>query len=163
LPYTRAHFFFKMLIIGIDPGASGGLAWCQDEKVSVARMPQSDSEILDQLNYLSELSFPATPVCYLEKVSGFIGKPQPGSAMFKFGRNFGFLLGVLMALKFKINLVTPQKWQKSLGVGTKGKRSSAEWKRYLKDEATRLFPENKITLATSDALLILKFGCEKEK
>lgn len=152
----------KMLTLGIDPGASGGLAWQHGDKVGAVRMPQCDSEVLDQLVYISDLSFPDTPACYLEKVSGFIGKPQPGSAMFKFGRNFGFLAGVLMTLKFKIVLVTPQKWQKNLGIGAKGERSQAEWKRVLRDEATRLFPEQKVTLAVADALLILKFGLEKE-
>jgi hypothetical protein len=159
-----------MVVLGIDPGASGGFAWAyyktveprkRIKKIYSIKIPQSDSEIIDQLNYLSDLSFPDTPVCCLEKVSGFIGKPQPGSAMFKFGRNFGFLLGVLMVLKFEIHLVSPQKWQKGLSLGKKGERSQTEWKRFLKDEAQRLFPDQRVTLATSDALLILRFQLDK--
>ena len=126
--------------------------------IGAIRMPKSDSEVHDELVKLGDQSFPEIPVVYIEKVSGFIGTPQPGSRMFKFGKGFGFLLGVLMALRWEINLVSPQKWQKSLGIGTKGERSSAEWKRFLKDEAQRLFPSKKVSLSTADALLILKFS-----
>jgi len=151
------------MLLAIDPGASGGFAWVHDGKVGANKMPQSDSEILDQLSNLVDHSFPEIPVVYIEKVSGFIGKPQPGARMFKFGKGFGFLLGVLMSLRWEINLISPQKWQKSLGIGTKGERSGPEWKRRLKDEAQRLFPAKKVSLATADALLILRFAISQTR
>ena len=150
------------MILGIDPGASGGFAWLHNKRVESIKMPQSDSEIVDRLFYLRGLSCSDTPICFIEKVSGFIGKPQPGGAMFKFGKGFGFLLGAMMVMKFEINLVTPQKWQKNLGLGPRGERTPSEWKRHLKDEAQRLFPTQKVTLAVADSLLILKFAIKNQ-
>jgi len=52
--------------------------------------------------------------------------------------------------------VRPQEWQKTIGIGKKGKEmSSAEWKRKLRDEAQRRHPELKATLQTADAILLL--------
>ena len=148
------------MILGIDPGASGGFAWVHDKKVGTIKMPQSDSEIIEELNRLSKLNLPDAPICFLEKVSGFIGKPQPGSRMFKFGKGYGFLLGAMMSMKYQIHLVTPQKWQKNLGLGTRGERTPSEWKRFLKDEAQRLYPRQRVTLAVADSLLILQFAIQ---
>ena len=145
------------MILGIDPGASGGLAWRNGALPAAMRMPDGDAAILEALEELTESS-DGQRICYIEKVSGFAGKPQPGSRMFTFGRGFGFLLGVLMARKWEVHLVTPQKWQRALGLGIKGKRTPTEWKRALKDEAARLYPQQKVTLATADALLILEYG-----
>lgn len=98
--------------------------------------------------------------CYIEEVGGFIGKAQPGSAMFKFGFNAGLIRGMLMALDWRIILVRPAKWQAGLGLGgSKSCASKADWKKKLKGEAERRFPGVKgITLATADALLILDWG-----
>jgi len=55
-------------------------------------------------------------------------------------------------------LVTPQEWQKTMGVGTKkgGGHSTTEWKNVLKREAQRRFPSvEKITLKTADAFCLL--------
>ena len=76
--------------------------------------------------------------------------------MFNFGRNFGFLLGTLAGLYIRTELITPQKWQKALGLGTSKGMKPTEWKNKLKAEAPRLFPDIKVTLKTADALLILE-------
>lgn len=152
------------LIIGIDPGKSGGIAWSDGATVESFGMPQSDIEIIDDLRELGNQSFlnngTRPPCVFLEKVGGFIGKPQPGSAMFKFGRGYGFLMGAMLSMGWEIHLVTPQKWQKALSLGKRGERSPVEWKRHLKDEAARLFPSQKVTLKTADALLILRYAKE---
>ena len=149
------------IVLGIDPGASGGLAWMRGGKISSVRMPKSDQEILKSLEKLTPPSLPR-PVVYVEQLTGFVGRTNPGARMFKFGKGYGFLLGVLFTLQWDVKFVTPSVWQKSLGIGTKGERKPQEWKRVLKDEAQRLFPSQKVTLATADALLILRFGIEKE-
>jgi len=152
-----------VVVLGIDPGASGGLAWFHQGTVSAKKMPGEEEEILLHLEFLSQLSYPKPPVCFLEKLTGFVGRPNPGARMFKFGEGYGFLRGVLMTLRWEINSPTPQNWQNSLGIGKRGDRSPTEWKRVLKGEAQRLFPSQKVTLATADALLILKFGLEGKK
>jgi hypothetical protein len=98
-------------------------------------------------------------ICYIEEVGGFIGKAQPGSAMFKFGFNAGLIRGIAMALGWRVILVRPAKWQAGLGLGgSKSCDSKADWKRKLKGEAERRFPSLNVTLATADALLILDWG-----
>jgi len=95
-------------------------------------------------------------VCVLEEVSGFAGKGQPGSAMFTFGEHYGFTKGVVQALGIRLELVRPQVWQKTFGLGTASRcASKSEWKNKLKAEAQRRFPHLKVTLKTADALLIL--------
>jgi hypothetical protein len=96
-------------------------------------------------------------VCVLEEVSGFAGKAQPGSAMFRFGEHFGFVKGVVQALGIRLVLVRPQAWQKGFGLGTAAAcHSKSEWKNKLKAEAQRRFPQLSVTLKTADALLILE-------
>jgi hypothetical protein len=57
-----------------------------------------------------------------------------------------------------VRLVRPQAWQKAVGMArTKGMGQTA-WKNKLKGEAQRRFPDLKITLKTSDALLVLAHG-----
>jgi len=146
------------MILGIDPGASGGFAWRNGALPAAMKMPDGEAAVLEALQELTESSDDGQHICYIEKVGGFTGKPQPGARMFTFGRGFGFLLGVLMTLKWEVHLVTPQKWQRAAGLGTKGTRTPAEWKRTLRDEAARLYPEQKVTLATADALLILEYA-----
>ena len=110
---------------------------------------------------LQSLVVPGETVAFLEEVAGFVGKQQPGSAMFKFGRSFGFIIGVLEALGVRIELVRPQKWQKPLSLGTASTCASrSEWKNKLKACAQRLHPSLKPTLATADALLILEYGLQ---
>jgi hypothetical protein len=95
-------------------------------------------------------------------VSGFAGKAQPGSAMFKFGDQFGFLKGVLQTLGIRLELVRPQVWQKAFGLGTASACASKTiWKNKLKAEAQRRFPHLEVTLKTADALLILEYGLMK--
>ena len=98
-------------------------------------------------------------LCVLEEVNGFAGKAQPGSAMFRFGEHFGFIKGVVQTLGLKLVLVRPQTWQKGFGLGTASRcASKTEWKNKLKAEAQRRFPHLRVTLKTSDALLILEYA-----
>ena len=144
-------------VIGVDPGASGGFAcWRADNSFTAFGMPATEG---DQIQLIRELIAPGETIAFVEQVGGFTGKGQPGSAMFSFGRNFGFILGVLQALNVRIELVRPQKWQKPLGLGTaSGCASRTEWKNKLKGCAQRLYPALKPTLSTADALLILSYG-----
>ena len=53
------------------------------------------------------------PSAMIEQVHSM---PKQGVASsFKFGRHYGFLLGVLTALGIPYQTVTPQKWQKAMG------------------------------------------------
>jgi hypothetical protein len=150
------------LILGIDPGKSGGLAWRYDGgKVACAPMPRVEAEIpalIEELAGADDLA----RVAYIEKVGGYVGQPQPGSRMFTFGRNTGVILGALYSNGFRIIEVAPSVWQKEIGVaGIEAKKRKAE----LKNRAHQLFPtlKKQITLKTSDALLIFEYACRAHK
>lgn len=145
-------------ILAIDPGASGGMAYTDDDNSQAASFPMPDTEgdVLDKLREIAALGI---QVCYIEEVGGYCGAAMPGSAMFKFGRGFGFTLGCLMALGFRVEMVKPQKWQKHFSLGTvKSNGGKVPWKNRLKSEAQRRFPTSHVTLATADALLILDYA-----
>jgi len=146
-------------LIAIDPGVSGGIAWKMAYGARAIPMPATEPDIAQKLK---EIYYHLDkPTVLIEEVGGFVGRPQPGSRMFTFGRNFGFLLGVLTCLSARVVLVRPQKWQSYLGLGTScGNRT--KWKNKLKQKAQNLYPNLAITLAISDALLILEYGSKTE-
>ena len=145
----------RPLLLGIDPGQSGGIAelW-PDGKIDAFPM-FADDALRDYFQCIAE-NKDVVPVCYMELVQGFIGKAQPGSSMFKFGNGYGFLRGLLSANRIRTVLVRPQEWQKGIP-GAQGLKGP-ERKRALRDQAARLFPNSRVTLATADALLIANFG-----
>lgn len=130
----------------IDPGASGG--WVLDEG---SQMTWGDND------GLVELCPPINTTVVIEKVPAFVG-PIPASASFKLGYSYGWIVGLWQGRGFKVVLVKPQEWQKTMGVGTKkgGGHSTTDWKNILKREAQRRFPSvEKITLKTADAFCLL--------
>lgn len=135
-------------IIACDPGWSGAFA---SRDGIFNPMPDCPSGIVALLNSLRNHG----NTLVIEQVGGFAGKGQPGSAMFRFGENFGLVIGAAIALGYRVERVTPQKWMKAHGLGTRGALSKAEWKRKLKSKAQELYPNLKVTLETADALLIL--------
>ena len=152
-------------LIAIDPGASGGIALWDGVSAAAWAMPETEAEIAHDFIQLVSSSSAAQITAYVEKVGGFIaGNKTPGSAMFNFGRNYGFILGALAALGVRTVLVTPQTWQKALGLGHRDKATDkAAWKRKLKAEAGRLYPGIVSTLKTADALLILEYARRAER
>jgi len=140
----------------VDPGKSGGIAVrYPGDKVLAFKMPPTEGDLRDLFVRLYNPDNPT--VANVEKVGGYIGGPgAPGSAMFNFGRNHGFTLGLLSALYIRTELITPQQWQKRLSLGTSKGMKPTEWKNKLKAEAQRRFPDMKVTLYTADALLILE-------
>lgn len=174
--------------VGIDPGASGGIAaqsFGTNKWIIAFKMPDTERDTWEEIKRLK------TPDCkaVIEKVGGFIaGNPAPGSAMFNFGRGTGVLIGCLVAAGIPFEEVTPQVWQKGLGIPsrkphtktrqvkiTKGKNkgkmrtekyggeTTAKFKGRLKSHAQKLFPENEVTLKTCDALLISEFCRRKHE
>ena len=139
-------------ILAIDPGLSGGIAHFANNRVVVEPMPDTDGDVREvMINYLSQ-----SDVVYIEKVGGYIGgKGAPGSAMFNFGRNVGFLHGLIASMLTRCIEVPPQRWQKTIQAGT-SKTHGTKWKAHLKQIAQQRHPRLSITLKTADALLILE-------
>jgi len=143
--------------IGIDPGKSGGIAWSSPLGDRSAPLPATLGDFREQVfNILGEQGFfhaISETVCYLESPPKFV-KAIPGSAVFVMAQSFGRIEGVLAAFKVPTVTITPQAWQKAHGLGTRGEMTTTQWKNKLKARAQSLYPEERVTLATADALLI---------
>ena len=152
-------------MVAIDPGLSGGLAVSgPGTGVYCYPMPETQGDLLALVREIRDAAVAEGRelVCVLEEVSGFAGKAQPGSAMFRFGEHFGFIKGIIQALEVRLVLVRPQVWQKGFGLGTASACGSKTiWKNKLKAETQRRFPHLNVTLKTADALLILEYGLMK--
>jgi len=145
-------------IIAIDPGASGGIAVHRvAEPVAAYAMPHTEADVLHFLR--EQTPEPSRCVAFVERVGGFVGRAQPGSRAFNFGKGYGLVLGVLQERGVRIELVLPHTWQKNFNLGTASACASpADWKRKLQAEAQRRYPALKVTLNTADALLLLDYA-----
>ncbi len=147
--------------IAIDPGVSGGIAWDSGNLVAGIPMPETDTDIRDLITELIIGSENPNITLVIEDVPKYVGTNVPGSSVFPLAFNCGLIRGVALALKIPIILVKPHDWQKHFRLGTKKDAGSTTvWKNRLKGEAQRRFPHLKVTLKTSDALLILAFARE---
>ena len=161
--------------IAIDPGKSGGVAWVEKwnhgkQTVNCVSMPETEGDIITLFRkILFHRAEDEKYTLYMEKLSGFAGGPgNPGSTMFTMAKYYWSWIFLAMYNNIRVELVAPQKWQKEIGLGTKGTFKGMtkpqayaikrDWKNKLKAKAQQLFPEQKVTLKTSDALLILEYA-----
>lgn len=141
--------------MGIDPGQSGGIAVLRSNG-SVAQlipMPATERDICEAITVWTDDSVEA----FIEKVHSM---PQQGvSSTFKFGVGYGGLRMALIAVGIPFDEVTPQTWQKALGVVKRNAKTESknDHKKKLLQKAQQLFPGTKITLKTADALLIAEY------
>ncbi len=123
--------------IGIDPGKDGAMAILGYRDVPIV-IPFSESEYANQLRRVAPF-FIATgngvvdqreTFAVVEHVNAMPG--QGVTSCFSFGKNFGFILGLLTAYRIPYQLVRPQVWKKEFGC-TSDKNTSIE-------VAQRLYP-----------------------
>lgn len=146
------------MIVGIDPGVKGYMC------ILYPNGQKKLQKIGDPL-YL-KVSKQAT--VYVEKV-----QPRPSQRLRGVVTscvNYGILKAVLYFSGAKTYWITPQEWQKTLGLNRTWKRPKGltdeqyvawkyrERKKLHKLEATRLFPALKVTLENADAILIAEYG-----
>lgn len=139
-----------MLIIGIDPGASGGIAFLEASGLlEVRKMPETEHDVANLLSNTARPRF-----AFIEAVQAMRkeGRVQGVSSTFKFGRSYGFLRGVITALQIPFEDVQPIKWQNALSCRTGGNKNLS------KSAAQRLWPDMRFTHATADASLIAEYG-----
>ena len=81
-------------------------------------------------------------------------------AAFSYGTNYGQWLGIAASHEVKMNTAIPSDWIRWIGCPKALK--SVIRKRWLKDKAKECYPKlKKITLKTSDAILITKYAKEE--
>ncbi len=145
------------MIIAIDPGMSGGIAWQDDEGiVNCCPMPDTAGDIIGQLHTLKVMG--RSPTVYLEKTGGYVpGNSAPAAC--KFARHCGCIEGAVMALAIPLIEVAPTVWMKSLGAlpADKAARKTA-----IKSLMQARYPHLRITLSTADALGILTWALAQQ-
>jgi crossover junction endodeoxyribonuclease RuvC len=140
----------SMTTIGIDPGKSGGIAWIQDGKACVEKMPDT---LQDLWELLRDIAAEGRCKAYLEQIHS---SPQMGVvSSFTFGNGFGHLEMALTAAGIPFERVRPQVWQKAMGCMTKGDKNVS------KRKAQELFPQIKVNHYIADALLIAAYGAKQ--
>jgi hypothetical protein len=147
--------------LGIDPGVSGGFGIFGDCPEAHA-FPKTKIECWKLLRDLRErcnIQFAvleevhAMPMERIDTITGKIIK-QGATSIFTFGRSFGFLEGILIASGIKFQEVSPQTWQKIIGMKRVKGEGQPEWKLRLKERAEQLYPGLNVTRATADALIL---------
>lgn len=137
------------LIVGIDPGKNGAAAFIDHTGAIYDIIQWSKNTEHDIADAFIEYG-PMVDVVYLENVAS---RPAQGvRSVFTFGTNFGFWQGLLTGLKLPYEKITPGTWQRSLKCLSQGDKN------VTKRKAQQLFPNQKITHAVADAILIAEFG-----
>lgn len=150
-----------MHYIGIDPGASGGVAIVDRaghvvDETKMLEPRELHEWLVERLGWYGNHENQARAV--LERVSS---SPQMGVASsFTFGRSYGRLEMLLAGLAIPYDAVVPRVWQPAVGVVyPKGKPRD---KNISKARAAQLFPRATITHANADALLLAEY-CRRQE
>ena len=156
-----------MIILGCDPGFTGGIAWyntAEKRLLAVSKMPlKAPSALTDEkqrpeidAEALARMVLATRPaLAVVEKVSA---SPQQGvTSAFRFGEGHGIILGVMAGCNVRVRGAYPSVWKSGLGL-------SADKKASLK-LAVELFPEWSVTFTRdarsadlSEAALLAYFG-----
>lgn len=151
-----------MSFLGIDPGWNGYLAVYDDASntLSIHKMPKQVSEIvslMESIYHTEATTSNGIEFCVVEKVQGYIGNPHPGSAMFKFGQNYGIIQACLEFFYIPHLFITPQKWHRMLAIPQRNKKQTdSQYKAFLAETCRNLLPmhSQKINKANADSVLL---------
>jgi hypothetical protein len=154
----------KKCWIGIDPGSSSGAAAAITEDGIIKTIRFSKTTEKEWWVFFANLAFDYECFCTTELVGVMPG--QGIVAGFSFGKNVGFILGLLTASGIPYEQKVPRSWQKELGITPRFKpkkgesgteETKPEFKKRLKAKAEQLFPKEKVLTDTADALLIMEY------
>ena len=153
-----------MMIIGIDPGVSGGISILENKKViEVFDMPtmidgkknkrqvngSQVTNIIKENVYTNKET-----IVVVEHVNAMPG--QGVTSMFNFGQSFGVIKGVCAALGLPIYFVRPTKWKKHFNLIKTNKEAG-------RTKAIEVYPEISGKLSRkkdsnrADAILIARY------
>jgi crossover junction endodeoxyribonuclease RuvC len=150
-----------VIIIGIDPGLSGAIAFTARFGAHVEDMPVAGGQV-DAANLAQMIGLWKQDnelVAYVEQVAARPG--QGVSSMFKFGMSYGAALAVLAACGVPVHLVTPGRWKKALGLSSD--------KELSRRRAIELFPQlagdlkRKKDDGRAEALLLAHYGALEQR
>lgn len=163
----------ERIIIGIDPGASGGIIALDGtgEWRLSSKMPRSmesyHSMFLGEEARMKNLYRDSLEVrVFIERVGGYqrespdgqLGGEKTGHSMFNFGLNVAEVYVFAWLTFGKPKLVMPTSWQTAAGLKRPKGMSKTEWKRMIKERAMELYPDVEVTNYLADALLVAHYG-----
>ena len=139
------------LFIGLDPGfVSGAMAVMDGNGLRYVK-PFADMTLTDLRDELEQVAYPGS-FAVLEQVGVM---PKQGiSSSSKFMRHFGRLEMALTCSRILFEYVRPQVWQKALLCLSKGDKN------VTKARAQQMFPNEKITHKTADAILLAVYASQ---
>lgn len=159
---------FVPCFLGVDPGVSGGMVALCGQTVCSTSLEKMDR--YDIRNWIEDKALNWSDggiYACIEKVGGFIGgtgkqgerkNVSAAHKAFTFGESFGWLSMALVSARITHRMILPKVWQKALGIKPRKKgESKPSFKGRMKKLAQVRYPEEKVTLATSDALLLATY------
>jgi len=146
-------------LFGVDPGKSnGGIAKFSD-RIESWPMPEDFDRIREYWDYQKEIC--KRPLVILEKVDMWgSDTPEKRFGIKKMLDHYAELRSIIRTRDFPFIEVASISWQSYLKIRI-GKEDKLIRKRRYKDIATELYPSQKVTLKTCDALLLVEFGRRK--
>lgn len=124
------------MILGIDPGKNGALCfYYNDKEFHLYKMPQVYA-INELQSIFNAEGIPE--VVYIEKAQSM---PKQGvKSMFEYGKHYGWLIGILQQMSFKVIEVPPQTWCKVAHAGVTQYTGAGSGKRKSLEASMKLFP-----------------------
>ena len=151
----KSHFKY----IGIDPGISGGIAVIDEKnEIKAHKCPRSS----DDMALLFQMCIGNTPTDKIRLVMERVWARPTNAvrAAFSYGVNYGQWLGITATHEVIMNTTLPLEWIQWVGCPKALKKNIR--KKWLKERAIELYPSIKrVTLATSDAILITHYAKEE--
>lgn len=142
------------MILGVDPGLTGAIALLTDNGaiVWVEDMPVIDGDVSSTL-LAHRLRWTRITTAVVERVASMPG--QGVSSVFKFGKGYGQVLGVLSALEIPVIDPTPSQWKREMSLNNDKERSRALAVKTWPKHADDLFKRKKDNGRAEAALLAL--------
>lgn len=111
-----------MIYVGVDPGSKSGAYCIMDESGIAVKAWDNDLFCTDMANIAYEIeSHRDKAVAVVEKVGAIHG--QGLTSTWNFGKNAGFIEGVLRAFKIPYQLVPPKKWKSEYSLSSDKSKS----------------------------------------
>ncbi len=154
----------RLIVMGIDPGASGAIAVIRNNIPEVIDMPVGNilvgktarKRISPELLGYELRGFMPVDVAYVEEVAAM---PRQGvSSVFTFGQAHGMVLGALAYAGIRTVRIRPQLWQQTIKAKGDPRPRALELFPSMAGELKRKRDEGR-----ADALLIAAAGLKLEK
>lgn len=148
------------LVMGIDPGASGGIANYHEGRLTIVKMDRDVTKLMVYFKHMKETYTDILVVVEKQTVRpmDINGRQYRMQSLLN---NFNNVLTVLKLNEIDFICVMPIEWQKYLNLKMKEKESDKARKNRYKLSAQTLYPMLKMNLWNADATLLMHFGRKK--